>query len=129
MTVGRVTDAGFGRYVHKALPFHVAEEDVFAPVDHVEVGPAVVVVINEGGPATVGVGQGHLVGVGGAAEGTVAVVAEEDVGAVGVGDVEVLPTVAVVVAPGEADGPVIALAGVDQPGGPADVLEEGVGWG
>jgi hypothetical protein len=77
--------------------------------------------------------------VGNVGKGAVAVVEIEPVSFVGgapaaaqiadpIGYIGVLPAFAVVVTPGKADDPADPLAGVDQTGGAADVLEEGVRW-
>ena len=104
---GLVPEAGPFRDVGEAPTSIVVEEDVAAVTEHVEVGPAVVVVVGEDGPAANVFGQTHRRRQGGDGEGAVAVVAVEGVGAELVGDVEVDPAIPVVVAPG--------LAGHDVP--------------
>ena len=86
---GHVAEAGAGL---------VAQQDVGAVGDDVEVAPAVVVIVGPHGAAGPGVGQGHVGGLLGDAEGAVAVVTVQRARALAAGQEQVEPAVVVVVA-------------------------------
>ena len=134
LAIAPVANPGNFGHVNEASPFIVTEKNIGPPINHVQISPAVVVVIGKGRPAAVSIGQGNLVTQRRGAKGAVAIVAKQSVWPVGVGKVQIHPTVAVVIAPGDANGPVISLARADYARRPANIGKQslqadGVIWG